>query len=59
MSATCTDRNYKKLWMAVGQLLVNAEDPKYVKTATAMVGTKNLAALLKTWERLPKPPADK
>jgi len=43
------NRAYKRLWLAVGALLANAENPKHVKTATAMCGKKELENLHRVW----------
>lgn len=42
---------YRELWLAVGALLSNAEDPKHVKTATAMCGKKELDRLYRVWAK--------
>ena len=42
---------YRELWQAAGGLLSNAEDPKFVKTATAMCGKKDLENLYRVWAK--------
>lgn len=49
------NRAYKRLWLAVGVLLANAEDPKFVKTKTAMCGAAELEKLGKVWANSPLP----
>jgi hypothetical protein len=45
-------KDQRELLMAVGGLLANAEDPKFVQTNTAFVGTKNLAKVGRVWKRV-------
>lgn len=44
-------KDQEKLLLAVGGLLANAEDPKHVKTATAMCGKGDLVNVWKVWRR--------
>lgn len=45
-------KDQRELLLAVGGLLANAEDPKFVQTATAFVGKKNLAKVGRVWRRV-------
>ena len=44
-------KNQRALLLAVGGLLTNAEDPKFVKTKTAMCGKDALANVGRVWTR--------
>jgi hypothetical protein len=43
--------HYEELWLAAGALLADAEDPKNIKTATAMCGRKELMRLYRVWKK--------
>ena len=52
--STTPSKRLRELWLAVGGLLANSEDPKFVKTGIAMCGTKELANLYRVWKRVSK-----
>ena len=47
-----TMKEQRELLMAVGGLLANSEDPKFVQTETAMTGKHNLVRVGRVWRRV-------